>query len=179
MYINHSFSVVAPFLQLKRNWYTDTLGTLGTQEPSKNGHVKLKICICIRALDSFLSIPLSRSIHRHPSAAQDYQLIPSIQPNLGLPCIRLLLHIIDTSLVLVHFYKRPTSQYSLIHTTGQLPLYSGFSTHLLIPNSIRDNSSKLLKHFISRTWLSFSHQYTIVLYHRMYLTADLTMWDPE
>ena len=42
-----------------------------------------------------------------------------------------------------------TIQYSLICPTVQLPFYTSSPTHLLIPNS---TSTKLLKHFISRTF---------------------------
>ena len=98
---------------------------------------------------STLSYPsLSRSLHRHSSVAQGHLDHPSsIIPVCLVPTLRLLppstpfwpygTH--SSRMVLIHsFYMPKPSQYSLIRSTLQLPFYS--------------SSTKLLKHFISRTF---------------------------
>ena len=56
--------------------------------------------------------------------------------------------------VLIHSLQMPTqSQYSLTRSSRQLPFYTSYLQHLLIPNTIHcDAPTKLLKHFISRTF---------------------------
>ena len=100
---------------------------------------------------------LSRNLHLHSSAAQSNPSrhpsnITSVYP---VSAFHLHPHQHPSShTALIHSLQVPKpSPYSPIRSTRQLPLYTSSHTHLLIPNSIlRDSPTKLLKHFISRTF---------------------------
>ena len=96
---------------------------------------------------------LSSSLCRHSSAAHGH-LHASIQPNLGLPHTRGHQSPPSHTVLILSLHVPKPSQYSLIYSTRQLhsiPVLLRTSSFLTL--QIRDTPTKLLKHFISRTFI--------------------------
>ena len=113
-------------------------------------------------LPIFLS--LSRSHHRHPSAAMHCTatFTPSIQPNLGLPRTRTPLTSTINTLLAIRNSSVPPRVHSLIHSTRQLPFYSSsfkrISSFLTV--SIRDNPANFSNSSTQEHALSFSQRFS-------------------
>ena len=122
--------------------------------------------ICTRALHSFRSFAHCRAASTVIPLLPKATFTPFIQPNLGLPRTRPpLTSAINTFLAIRNsfiIYTCPnhlnTLRSALLANSLSLPAHLRTSSFLTL--SIRDTPTKLLKHFISKTSLSFSQHFS-------------------
>ena len=125
--------------------------------------------VCTRALHSFLSFAHCRAASAVIPLLPKATFTPTIQPHLGRPRTRTPLTSANT-LLAIRYSSILSTWPNHLNILGSALLASYLSIPVLLHTSsfltvsIRDQPTKLLKHFISRTFLSLSTSHPPCLY---------------